>query len=235
MLLGGNGGVTLAQKWVPSGLAALIVATVPLWIAVFNWKWGDRTKPGRRIYVGIVLGMAGLAILLGPETLMGQGRIDAGGAIALITATIAWSAGSLYSRSAPLPSSVLLAIAMEMIGGGILLLVVSGLTGEWSGFSVASVSISSWMALAYLVVFGSLVGFTAYVWLLRHVAPSKVATYAYVNPLVAVFLGYLVADEPLTTRVIVSSLVIITAVVVITWRGLPKASSKGEPGQSLAA
>lgn len=218
MLLGGNGGVTLAEKWVPSGLAALIVATVPLWIALFNWKWGDRIKPGKRIYAGIVLGMIGLIVLIGPENLMGAGRIDGWGALALVIATVTWSAGSLYSRSAPLPSTVMLAIAMEMIGGGVLLLVLSGLTGEWIGFDMAAVSLNSAGALVYLIFLGSLIGFTAYVWLLRHVAPSKVATYAYVNPLVAVLLGYLFANEPLTPRVAVSALVIIAGVIVITFR-----------------
>jgi len=235
MLVGGNGGVTLAEKWVPSGLAALIVATVPLWIALFNWKWGDRERPGKRIYVGIGLGMVGLAILVGPEALMGAGRIDGWGAIALLIAAVTWSAGSLYSRSAPLPSTVMLAIAMEMIGGGILLLVTSGLSGEWIDFSFTAVSTGSVAALVYLILLGSLIGFTAYVWLLRHVAPSKVATYAYVNPLVAVFLGYVLADEPLTPRVALSALVIIAGVIVITLKRGRRTHVSAKTKENLAA
>lgn len=219
MLLGGNGGVTWAEQHVPSGLAALLVATVPLWVMVLSWLQKDNARPGFREFTGIILGLFGLAILIGPEELAGGERIDPIGAIALLIAALSWSFGSLYSRKATVPSSGFLNTSMQMIGGGILLLILGFATGEWNRLNVGDISARSFFSLAYLAAFGSLIGYSAYIWLLKVSTPSKVTTYAYVNPVVAVIFGWLLAGEELSMRTIMASVVIIGSVIIIT---LPK-------------
>jgi len=237
LLLGGNGGVTWAEQRVPSGLAALLVATVPLWFMLLGWMQKDGARPTLRHLIGIVFGLIGLGILVGPEQLGGE-RIDSLGALALIIATLTWAAGSLYSRKAPLPSSPFLATGMEMIAGGLILIITGSLTGEWSRLNIETVTTSSFLALLYLIFFGSLVGFSAYIWLLKHSTPSRVSTYAYVNPVVAVILGWLIANEPITLRTILASVVIIGSVIIIT---IPKKmitlnrSEAKEKAEELAA
>ncbi len=214
MLLGGNGGVTWAEQRVPSGVAAVLVATVPLWIALMDW-WQRRTKPRVSVIVSLALGLLGIVLLVGPEDLVGGGQIDLVGAGVLVLAAILWAAGSLYSRRAGVDST-LLSTGMEMVAGGSLLLLASLVTGQASAFDVSRVSLSSVLALGYLIVFGSLLGFTSYIWLLRSVAPSAASTYAYVNPVVAVFLGWALGGEPLTARTLVSAAIIVGAVVITT-------------------
>lgn len=219
MLLGGNGGVTWAEQHVPSGLAALLVATVPLWIMVLSWLQKDSLRPGFREFIGIILGLFGLAILIGPEELAGGERINPIGATALLIAALSWSFGSLYSRKAIVPSSGFLNTSMQMIGGGILLIILGFATGEWNRLNVGDISARSFFSLAYLAAFGSLIGYSAYIWLLKVSTPSKVTTYAYVNPVVAVIFGWLLAGEELSMRTILASAVIIGSVIIIT---LPK-------------
>lgn len=219
MLVGGNGGVTWAEQRVPSGLTALLVATVPLWIMILSWLQKESVRPGLREFIGIILGFFGLAILVGPEELAGGDRINPFGALVLLIASLSWSFGSLYSRKAPVPSSAFLNTAMQMIGGGLLLIILGFLSGEWSRLNVGEISTRSFFSLAYLGVFGSLIGFSAYIWLLKVSTPAKVTTYAYVNPVVAVIFGWLLAGEELSMRTILASAVIIGSVVIIT---LPK-------------
>lgn len=216
LLLGGNGGVVWAEQRVASGLAALLVATVPLWMVLLEWLRRGGVRPDGRTITGVALGLAGLALLVGPNAFLGGGRVDLLGAGVLVLASLSWAVGSLYARRAPLPGSPLLATAMEMLAGGALLVVLGLATGEAGVVDPAAVSLRSWLALLYLIVFGSLVGFTAYIWLLGVSTPARVSTYAYVNPVVAVLLGWALASEPLTPRMVVAAAIIVCAVAAIT-------------------
>ena len=215
MLLGGNGLVCWAEQTVASGLAALIVGTVPLWIVLLEWLVFRGTRPTGRMLGGLILGLAGILILVGPRRLGGQ-PIHLPGGIALLLACAFWALGSLYSRRADLPRSTWLATAMEMILGGAVLLIVGLAVGEAGKLDLAAISLRSVLALGYLVVFGSVVALTTYLWLLQVCLPARVATYAYVNPVIAILLGTLFANEPLSPRVAVAAAVIVAAVVVIT-------------------
>jgi drug/metabolite transporter (DMT)-like permease len=166
--------------------------------------------------VGLLLGLFGIILLVGPGKLAGGRQVDLVGAAVLILASLSWATGSLYSRRAQLPASPLLATAMDMIAGGALLLIASLFVGEWTRFDSSALSLRSWLALGYLIFFGALVGFTAYIWLLRVSTPAHVSTYAYVNPVVAIFLGWAFAGEPLTMRTMLAAAVIVAAVVIIT-------------------
>lgn len=214
MLLGGNGLVTWAERRVPSGLAALIVASVPLWMALLDGIH-QRRRPRLPVVLGLLAGLAGLAVLVAPGRFAGNGHADLIGAGALLVAALCWTAGSLYSRHARLPTSVLTSTAMQMIGGGALLWLLGLATGEGSRLDLAAVSARSLLSLAYLIVFGSLLGFSAYVWLLRTTTPARVSTYAYVNPLVAVLLGWLLAGEAVTLRIALATVAIVGSVAII--------------------
>lgn len=225
LLVGGNGLVSWAEQTVDSGIAALIVGTTPLWLTLFEAIRPGGIRPGWMAIAGLVVGFVGIAILINPETLANAAfRIDLWGAGALVMATILWASGSIYSRGADVPKSVLMFTGMQMAVGSIGLFIVSILSNELSGFDLRDVTTTSWLGLAYLILFGSLVGFVAYGWLLRNAPISLVATYAYVNPLVAMFLGAWLANEILTGRVFVAALVIISAVVVINRAKAPKKS-----------
>ena len=233
LLLGGNGAVVWAEQLVPSGLTALLIATVPLWMVLFDWLRPDGVRPNGLIIIGLSLGFIGLAILVGPGELTGNGQVNLIGAAALIFATVSWAIGSIYSRHAPLPASPFLGTAMEMLAGGALLTLAGTFTGEWTRIDLSQISINSWVSFVYLILFGSLVGFTAYIWLLRVVTPARAATYAYVNPVVAVFLGWALAGEPITAQTLFAAPIILTAVAVITTaqgrRARPTPSKMGVP------
>ncbi len=227
MLLGGNGLVTWAEQRVPSGLAALIVASVPIWMTVLDGLQ-RRERPHGVVLLGLAMGLAGIAFLVAPGHFAGGSRVDPLGAAALLTAALLWAIGSLYSRRAVLPSSTLLATAMEMVAGGVILLAAAGATGEWSRFSPAAASARSLVSLGYLIVAGSLLGFTAYIFLLGATTPARASTYAYVNPVVAVLLGWLFAGEPLTPRTIVGAAVIVAAVALIIRHGARRTVAPAE-------
>jgi drug/metabolite transporter (DMT)-like permease len=225
MLLGGNGLVTWAEQRVPSGLAALIVASVPIWMAVLEGL-EKRARPGGAVIAGLLLGLAGIALLVAPGRFAGNGHVDPIGALALLAAALCWSFGSLYSRRVPLPASTFTATAMEMIAGGTWLWVAGLLFGEGSRLHLSAISMRSAVSLAYLILFGSLIGFTAYVWLLKATTTARVSTYAYVNPIVAVALGALFAGEVITARVAIAALVIVGSVaLIITSRSKPARSA----------
>ncbi|HEX6587899.1 MAG TPA: drug/metabolite exporter YedA [Longimicrobiales bacterium] len=214
LLLGGNGGVVWAEQFVASGIAALLVATLPIWMVLFDWLRGSGRKPTGRVATGIALGFAGLVVLVGPQSL-GSGGVPMLPALALVLASVSWAWGSLYSRGAVQPSSPMMATALQMLCGGALLVVAGSLTGEWADFDPGAASLRSVLALFYLMVFGSIIGYSAYIWLLRHASPAHVSTYAYVNPVVAVFLGWLLADEPITARILTAAAIIVAGVAVI--------------------
>ncbi len=216
LLLGGNGGVVWAEQKVPSSIAAVLITTVPLWMALLEWRGNDHIKPSTPTIVGLVAGFAGVAFLVGPEKIGASSEVDQVGAVVLILASLSWAIGSLYSRRAKIPSYPLQGTGMEMLAGGVLLGLAALVSQEWIGLHLEAASLRSVVALAYLVVFGSLMGFTSYVWLLRQTTPPRVSTYAYVNPVVAVFLGWALAGEALTLRTLFSAGIIILAVVLIT-------------------
>ncbi|MBW3553603.1 MAG: drug/metabolite exporter YedA [Gemmatimonadetes bacterium] len=212
MLLGGNGGVVWAEQFVESGTAALIVATVPLWMVLMDWLRPGGVAPRPGVWVGVLVGLAGVLVLLGSPD---AGDRYVAGWLVLVLASIAWSAGSLYYRSAALPAP-LLATGMLMLTGGAMLLLVGLLAGEVGRLDPSSFSRKSLLSLLYLILVGSLLGYSAYVWLLRAASPALASTYAYVNPVVAVFLGWLLAGERLTGRIAIASAVIVGAVALIT-------------------
>jgi drug/metabolite transporter (DMT)-like permease len=217
MLLCGNGGVVWAELRIASGLAALLIAVEPLFIVLLQatLPW-ERRRPSSLALVGVAFGIAGVLLLVGPAGGLSGGRADPWGAAAVLFAAFAWALGSLLSRRFAPPASPLQATALQMLAGSVLLGCASGAAGEWSRFSPALVSGRSLLAVAYLVIFGSLVAFTAYIWLLRVASPTLVSTYAFVNPVVAVFLGWLLAGEEVGARTLVSAAVIVGAVLLIT-------------------
>lgn len=221
MLLGGNGGLTWAEQRVPSGLAALLIATVPLWMVLMSAVPGLRTPgatrlwPSAQVVSGLVLGLAGLVILIGPAQFAGGGRLDLLGTVVLVACSLSWTIGSLLSRRLALPASSHMATAMEMLCGGALLCLAGLAFGEGPRVALDALQARSVLAWLYLVFAGSIVAFTAYVWLLRHVAPSRVATYAFVNPVVAVVLGWAFAGEPLSARTLIAAAVIVAAVAFV--------------------
>ncbi|MGE5139295.1 MAG: drug/metabolite exporter YedA [Rudaea sp.] len=216
LLLGGNGGVSWSEQHVPSGVAALLVATVPLWMALLDMLRGGE-RPGWKAALGLVLGLGGILLLIGPaEILGGVGGIDPVGSVVLIFASLSWAIGSLYARHADIPSTPLMGTALEMLLGGVLLLVAGTALGEAGQLHLATIAPASALALLYLTVFGSLVGFSAYTWLLRVTTPARAATYAYVNPVIAVILGWALLDEPLTVQTGLAAGVIVFSVVLIT-------------------
>jgi drug/metabolite transporter (DMT)-like permease len=212
-MLGGNGGVALAERTVPSGVTALIAATVPLWIALFDRVFFKRALPVLRT-AGLVVGFGAVALLIGEPDASGL-RVT--GALIAVIAAISWAAGSLYARNAKLPEDAPTAIGMEMLAGGAALLIAAALFGEFSDPTLLHPTAQAWWAFGYLVVFGALVGFSAYLWLLRVAPISQVSTYAYVNPIVAVALGFLILREPIGPHTIVAGAVILVAIALIVW------------------
>jgi len=216
LLLGGNGLVSFAEQDVPSGIAALIIGSMPLWLVSIEAVRPGGVKPNWFAIIGLIVGFGGIFLLVGPAELTGGGHtLNPLGVGTLLMAAFLWSIGSIYSRNVDMPKSSLMGTSAEMLAGSVALFAVSGLTGEWNGFSFAQVAPNSWLGLAYLITIGSLVGFGSYGWLLQNAPVSLVATYAYVNPLVAVFLGAWLADEVINARIIIAGLIIIGSVVLI--------------------
>ena len=221
LLLGGNGGVVFAEKYISSSLAALLVAVEPFWVVLLSWLWLRHSRPNLKVTAGLLLGFLGVWLLISghptPES-AGDGSIsmEIWASLAVLGATVCWAAGSLYGIKAAVPKSAILTAGMQMIGGGVVLMIVSIATGELSTFDISAVSSNSIFGLMYLTVFGSLIGFTAYSWLLKNAKPANVATYAYVNPLIAVLLGWLIGGETLTGQMLVGAGIVVGSVVLIT-------------------
>lgn len=229
LLLGGNGGVVFAEHYISSSLAALLVATEPFWIVLLSWLWLKGSRPNLKTIAGIALGFFGVWLLLNGQNSATDPNADTMqffGAIAVILAAVSWAFGSIYGLRSPVPKSAILTSGMQMFSGGLVLYFVSSVTGELSRFDVSKVSNESLFGLSYLIVAGSLIGFTAYSWLLKNANPAMVSTYAYVNPIVAVFLGWLIAGETFTTQMLIGAGVIVGSVVLITARDNDK--NKGE-------
>lgn len=219
LLTTGNGAVVWSEQRVPSGLTALLVATVPVWTVVIEWLLGNRERPRGRTVLGLLVGLAGVGLLVAPGKMAGGTRVDPLAALVLMGGSISWSIGSVYSHRAGLPRSPQLATAMEMLCGGAGLLLAAAVSGEFAAFHPSAVTTRSALAVLYLITFGSLIGFSAFVWLLRVSTPARVSTYAYVNPAVAVLLGWALAGEALSGRTLLAALVIVAGVVLITSAG----------------
>ena len=216
LLVGGNGGVVWAEQRVPSGITALLVAVVPVWMVLLDWMRPHGRRPPALVFVGLGLGLGGLALLVGMDSLHGHGSVDATGAAVLVLASLFWAAGSLYTKHAPRGSSGLNGSATQMLAGGGVLLLAAACSGELSQLDLAHASLRSLLGFLYLVTFGSLIGFTAYIYVLAHTSAAKASTYAYVNPVVAVFLGWALASEPVTARTVLAAGVILSGVAIIT-------------------
>jgi drug/metabolite transporter (DMT)-like permease len=217
LVLGGNASVAWAEQRVTSGLAALLIGVEPLWMVTMDWLRGG-SRPSLQVVLGLLIGAAGVGLLVLPQG--GGEAVDLLGAGMVILAAASWAWGSVISKSSRLPASPFLSTSMEMIGGGMACLLVAGLAGEFQDFSPRDVSAEAALAWGFLVVFGSLVTFTAYLWLLRVTSIAKVGTYAYVNPVVAVFLGWAILAEPVTTRTLLAAAIILlgVAMVNVDWR-----------------
>ncbi|GMV10605.1 MAG: membrane protein [Gemmatimonadota bacterium] len=227
LLMISNAGVAWSERFVPSGVASLLVAVTPCWMVLFEWGAHRDRRPHRGVVVGLVAGLLGVAILIGPGNLLGGEGVHRGGALVLVVGTACWAAGSLYARHAPRPASPQLLSGMQMLCGGAILSVLSAATGQWRGFSIAETPPIAWWSFLYLLTFGSLIAFSAYMYLLTVTSATRVSTYAYVNPVVAVFLGWALAGESLTPRMLRASAVIVGAVALIVTFG-----ASGPPGRA---
>lgn len=232
LLLSANGLVCWAELTVPSGMAALIVATMPLWMVILEWLFFGGSRPKAGVLLGVGIGLAGVYLLLDPSGF--DGPVPCAGIVALLLGCVFWASGSLYARQAPLPRSSLLATGMEMLAGAVVLGLAGLALGEGSEIHWSSISLRSVIAWVYLVVFGSLLGFTAYLWLLKVSTPTRVSTYAYVNPTVAVLLGTVVGKETLSLEMIIGGAVILASVGLILHqsrrpRDEAPTSSEGSP------
>jgi drug/metabolite transporter (DMT)-like permease len=218
LLLGGNASVAWAEQRVASGPAAVLIAVAPIWMVGLEWARGA-ARPQKRVIVGLLLGLVGVGLLVSGHG-ASSSHVDPRGAVILILASASWAWGSVISKSAALPDSPFLATSMEMIAGGVLLLLTAAASGQFNGFDVSKVSGVAAMSWGYLVVFGSLVGFTAYIWLLGVTSIARAGTYAYVNPVVAVLLGWAILHEPVTMRMLLAAGVILigVALVSVEWR-----------------
>lgn len=228
LLLGGNGCVVWASLTVPSGIVALLVAVLPMWMVLIEWLRPGGTRPTAGVVIGVLVGFVGVGVLVNPGAKTGDHSIGLLPTFVLLLGGFLWAAGSIYSRRAKMPCSLLMSIAMQMLCGGALLLIVGGIRGDFAGVRLENFSISSVAAFAYLIVFGSLIGFSAYVWLLQVTTPARVSTYAYVNPVVALALGWIVKGESMDLRTIIASGIIVVAVAFITMAGPASPSTQRE-------
>ena len=225
--LGGNGAVVWAERHVASGIASLLVATMPLWVVLLDWMRPGGRMPGAVVVGGVALGFTGVLVLVPP---IGAGSVtDPLGALVLVAGALAWAIGSLYARHADLPRSLLMASGMEMIAGGVLLAVAGTFFGELREARALVVSPRSLAAVAYLIIVGSIVAFNAFRYLLERVAPARVSTYAYVNPVVAMILGWLAADEPITSRTLVGAAIIVSSVAMVIAGRAPERDAHQAP------
>ncbi|CAL1240487.1 EamA family transporter [Candidatus Methylocalor cossyra] len=229
LLLGGNGLVSWAERTVPSGVAALVIGAVPMFMVLAEALRPNGTRPAGGVVAGLAVGFAGIYLLVGPSESTELPPWELPGLIALLVAGLMWAIGSVLGRTSDLPQSALMATGAEMLVGGLALLAASLIIGEWRGFSFDRVSPDSWWGLAYLIAFGSMVGFVAYAWLLQNAPLPLVATYAYVNPLVALVLGNWFGQEPLTPRLLSAAAIIVGSVVFINGAGRARDPRKPAP------
>jgi drug/metabolite transporter (DMT)-like permease len=234
LLLGGNGSVVWAEQYVPSGITALLIGVSPLFIVLADWIRPGGTRPGAVTIGALLLGFAGVTWLAAPWENAAHGGLNFAGVAAILFACISWSVGAIYSRHAQHGADAFLASSLQMLGGGMALLFVATLHGDFPALNLAAITPRAWGAFAYLIAIGSLVGFSTFVWLMKHSTPARVSTYAYVNPVVAVFLGWLILHEPIGPRTLVASAIIVTSVAIITVQKNKPATPVAAPAASPA-
>ncbi len=236
LLLGGNGLVAWAEQVIPSGVAALIIGSVPMFLVVAEAIRPNGVKPNWQAIVGLLIGFVGIFILVGPAEISGSStKLNPFGVIALLSACLFWATGSIYSKTADLPKSSLMNTGAQMLMGSISLLIVSLLTGELNGWDITAVSSRSIYGLLYLIFAGSLIGFASYGWLLQNAPISLVATYAYVNPIVAVLLGNWIGDEPLEPRIWLAAAIIIGSVMFINSKSKPQVKKEAQEADKVSS
>jgi len=213
-----------AEQRVPSGIAAVVMATIPAFIAVAEIFVLRTQELTLRLTLALLIGIAGVAVLMSRSLNLGGAPVDRKGAMALIFASISWSVATVIARKLPLPTSKVMSSGAQMLAGGVFLTLAAAALGEFGNFHPSAISLGAWLSLLYLVVAGSIIGFTAYVWLIHHESPTKVGTYAYVNPVVAVLVGYVLGGEALGTRTILGTLFILISVIVITTTKVKKSA-----------
>jgi drug/metabolite transporter (DMT)-like permease len=218
LFLGGHGVLAWAEEKVPSGLAALLCATLPLWMVVVGRLKGVEGRLGARVWLGLLLGFAGVALLIGPDALKPGSSLNLLAAGVVVLSALLWAVGTIYAKSVRVSSSAVLSAAMQMLMGGLSLFVASGAGGEWRGLHLGTFSTRSVLALAYLIVFGSIIAFTVFTWLMTVSSPSRVSTYAYVNPVIAVLVGWALASEPVGVHTVVATGIILTGVLLVNTR-----------------
>lgn len=226
LLLGGNGLVVWAEQHIASGIAALLIGVGPLFIVLIEWAWPGGTRPGAVTIAALLVGLCGVAWLAAPWESAATGGLPVGGVVALILSCALWSLGSIVSRHAKSGAPPLVAASIQMLSGGAGLTLAALVHGDFVRVDLGAITPQAWISFAYLIIFGSLIGYSAFAFLLKHSQPARVATFAYVNPVVAVFLGWLLLDEPITPRTLIASAIIIAAVVIIT---LQKSKPKATP------
>jgi len=219
-----NGALVWAARFVPSGTLALIVGATPLWMVLLDWwrptihgRQAGGVRPSNIVFGGLLLGFFGIILLAGSGEMASARPEYAIGIVALLIGTVAWAAGSIYTRqaSAGLPDSPIMCSGMQLLGGGVMLITLSMVTGESAGFQLADITLKAGLSWVWLIICGSILGFGSFVWLMRVSAPARVATYAYVNPVVAIFLGWALAGEQLTPRTLIAAAIIVAAVMII--------------------
>jgi len=225
MLLIGNGLVTLSEKTVPSSIVSLVIGAVPLWIILINWSFGDKKRPTLFHLIGVFLGILGIALLVFQSQQNVGTQLDPLGLILVLIAATSWAGGSLVSRNATLPKSPYMNLSIQMLSGGSALLIGATLRSEWAQFNVSAVTFNAWLSLFYLIFFGSIIAYSAYIWLLKNVDPTWVSTYAFVNPIVAVFLGWLLANESLSSNTLIAAMIIVISIFFMTFTFKRKAYS----------
>jgi drug/metabolite transporter (DMT)-like permease len=228
LLLGGNGLVVWAEQTVPSGITALVIGVQPVFMVLTEWAWPGGLRPNWAVMVGMALGFVGVAWLAAPWETGAAQPLSATGLIAILMACAFWAFGSIFLRHAKAPAPPFMASAVQMIMGSVALALAAAAHGELAALHVSRISGHSWVAFVYLILIGSLVGFSTFAWLMKHSTPARVATYAYVNPVVAVILGYLLLHEPISRRTVFGAIVIVVAVIIVTTqksKSKPKAAS----------
>lgn len=230
MLCLGTGVVALAMQYLPSGLTALLLSSVPLWMVLIDWLWKGGPRPSRVFFGAFALGLVGIFLLIDPQTFTNGFQADGLAILAVLVSAICWSIGSLQGRESNLPSDPFMSTAIQMIGGAVALIIAGLLIGERMTLSLEIFSLRSIVAWSYLLVFGSFIAFSAYIWLMRNSTPAKVSTYAYVNPVVAMYLGWAMANEEITSRILLASMLLISAVVIVIRYGSQR---KKKPAKTI--